>query len=1077
MRKRMILTALAAVAIPTLLMAADEARLMRFPATNGSEIVFSYAGDLYKVPATGGEAQRLTSYVGYEMFPRFSPDGKTIAFTGQYDGNTEVYTMPSSGGEPLRITYTATNSRDDLGDRMGPNNIVMTWTPDGNGIVYRNRISDGFSGKLYTVNKEGGLSEVVPLPEGGFCSYSPDGKQLAYNRVMREFRTWKYYKGGMADDIWVYNPEKKSVENITNNEAQDIFPMWIGDEIYFLSDRDYTMNLFVYNTKTKQTSKVTNFTEYDVKFPSSFGNTIVFENGGYIYKMDAASKKPEKVNVTLASDNVYARSEIKDGSKYITSASLSPKGERMVVTARGEVFNIPVDKGVTKNITRTPGAHERDAQWSPDGKHIAYISDATGETELYLQDSEGGEPIQLTKNNDTYIRTFQWSPDSKKIVYTDRKNRINLLDVSNKQLTNISQSLLGEARNVSFSPDNNWLTYSRVSDNNFSIVYVYDIAGKKEYPVTDKWYESYSPVFSTDGKYLVFTSARDFNPTYSQTEWNHVYNNMGGVYLALLSKDTASPFMETDAEVAIESTPAKADASKKDETKNEASAPVVKIDIEGITDRIVKLPLPGSNYYDLYSDGTNVYYFTKGGMKMFDLKKQKEETVSDAAMMVDPAGKKAVFFKDDQLFVTDIPQGKADLSKPVNLANMKITVDYTKEWAQIFDEAWRAFRDGFYLENMHGKDWKAIKEKYAALLPYVKTRLDLNYIIGEMIGELGVGHAYVNPGEVESPKRVSMGLLGAEVSRDKSGFFRLEKILPGASWSKELRSPLTEPGVEAKAGEYIVAIDGVPTNSVNDMYKLLIGKANVPTELSLNSKPQLAGARKIVVSPLAEEYSLYHYNWIQDNIKKVDKATNGKVGYIYIPDMGPEGLNEFSRYFYPQLDKEGLIIDDRANGGGNVSPMILERLSREPYRLTMRRGSSLIGTVPDAVQVGPKVCLINKYSASDGDLFPWGFRALGLGKLIGTRTWGGIIGISGPLPYMDGTDIRVPFFTSYDPKTGNWIIENHGVDPDILIDNDPIKEWNGEDQQLDRAIEEVMKQLKERKPLAPVPAPRDWSHK
>ena len=1077
MRKRMILTALAAAAIPTLLMAADEARLMRFPATNGSEIVFSYAGDLHKVPATGGEAQRLTSYVGYEMFPRFSPDGKTIAFTGQYDGNTEVYTMPSSGGEPLRITYTATNSRDDLGDRMGPNNIVMTWTPDGNGIVYRNRISDGFSGKLYTVNKEGGLSEVVPLPEGGFCSYSSDGKQLAYNRVMREFRTWKYYKGGMADDIWVYNPEKKSVENITNNEAQDIFPMWIGDEIYFLSDRDYTMNLFVYNTKTKQISKVTNFTEYDVKFPSSFGNTIVFENGGYIYKMDAASKKPEKVNVTLASDNVYARSEIKDGSKYITSASLSPKGERMVVTARGEVFNIPVDKGVTKNITRTPGAHERDAQWSPDGKHIAYISDATGETELYLQDSEGGEPTQLTKNNDTYIRTFQWSPDSKKIVYTDRKNRINLLDVSNKQLTTISQSLLGEARNVSFSPDNNWLTYSRVSDNNFSIVYVYDIAGKKEYPVTDKWYESYSPVFSTDGKYLVFTSARDFNPTYSQTEWNHVYNNMGGVYLALLSKDTASPFMETDAEVAIESTPAKADASKKDETKNEASTPVVKIDIEGITDRIVKLPLPGSNYYDLYSDGTNVYYFTKGGMKMFDLKKQKEETVSDAAMMVDPAGKKAVFFKDDQLFVTDIPKGKANLSKPVNLANMKITVDYTKEWAQIFDEAWRAFRDGFYLENMHGKDWKAIKEKYAALLPYVKTRLDLNYIIGEMIGELGVGHAYVNPGEVESPKRVSMGLLGAEVSRDKSGFFRLEKILPGASWSKELRSPLTEPGVEAKAGEYIVAIDGVPTNSVNDMYKLLIGKANVPTELSLNSKPQLAGARKIVVSPLAEEYSLYHYNWIQDNIKKVDKATNGKVGYIYIPDMGPEGLNEFSRYFYPQLDKEGLIIDDRANGGGNVSPMILERLSREPYRLTMRRGSSLIGTVPDAVQVGPKVCLINKYSASDGDLFPWGFRALSLGKLIGTRTWGGIIGISGPLPYMDGTDIRVPFFTSYDPKTGNWIIENHGVDPDILIDNDPIKEWNGEDQQLDRAIEEVMKQLKERKPLAPVPAPRDWSHK
>ena len=1065
MRKSVIFSLLAAA--PALMMA-EEARLLRFPATNGEEIVFSYAGDLYKVAATGGEASRLTSYVGYEMFPRFSPDGQTIAFTGQYDGNTEVYTMPATGGEPLRITYTATNSRDDLGDRMGPNNIVMTWTPDGSGIVYRNRIGDGFSGQLYTVNKEGGLSKAIPLPEGGFCSYAPDGKRLAYNRVMREFRTWKYYKGGMADDIWIYDPERQSVTNVTNNEAQDIFPMWIGDEIFFLSDRDHTMNVFVYNTKTGQTSKVTNFTEYDVKFPSCFGNQIVFENGGYIYKMDATAKKPEKVSITLASDNIYARPEIKDGAEYITAASLSPKGERMVVTARGEVFDVPVEQGVTKNLTRTPGAHEREAQWAPDGRSIVYISDQTGETELYLRPAEGGEPVQLTKNNDTYIRIFQWSPDAKKIVYTDRKNRVNLLDVATKQVTTLSQSPLGEARGVNFSPDSKWLTYSRVSENNFSLVYLYDIAAKKEYPVTDKWYESSSPVFSTDGKYLVFSSARDFNPTYGRTEWNHTYSDMNGVYLALLSKETASPFLEKDAQVMTG-----AASTTEDEAKAGASA--MKVDIDGIGDRIVRVPVPGGNYFNLYSDGERVYYFTRTGMKMYDLKNRKEETIGEPAMMVDPAGEKAIFFKDDQLYVTDIPKGKVALDKPVDLTNMKITVDYPREWAQIFDEAWRAFRDGFYLENMHGKNWKAIKEKYAVLLPYVKTRLDLNYVIGEMIGEAGVGHCYVNPGELEGPERISMGLLGAEISRDKSGFFRLEKIIPGASWNKKLRSPLTEPGIEAKAGEYIVAIDGVPTNTVNDMYKLLVGKANVPTELSLNSQPKLEGARKIVISPIAEEYSLRHYNWIQENIRKVDEATDGKVGYIYIPDMGPEGLNEFSRYFYPQLDKEGLIIDDRANGGGNVSPMILERLAREPYRLTMRRGSSLIGTVPDAVQVGPKVCLINKYSASDGDLFPWGFRALGLGKLIGVRTWGGIVGISGPLPYLDGTDIRVPFFTSYDPKTGDWIIENHGVDPDIVVDNDPIKEWNGEDQQLNRAIEEVMKELKNRKPLPPVPAPRDWS--
>ncbi|MDH6392172.1 tricorn protease [Parabacteroides sp. PFB2-12] len=1046
--------------------AADEARLLRFPATNGTEIVFSYAGDLYKVSIRGGEAQRLTSHVGYEMFPRFSPDGKTIAFTGQYDGNTEVYTIPLAGGEPLRLTYTATNQRDDLGDRMGPNNIVMTWHPNGEQIVYRNRISSSFDGKLLLAHKEGGLSETIPLPEGGFCSYSPDGKQLAYNRVMREFRTWKYYKGGMADDIWIYNPGAKKVENITNNKAQDIIPMWIGDNIFYISDRDRTMNIFVYNTKTQQTEKVTNFTEFDVKFPSAHGNTIVFENGGYIYSMDATTRQPQKVNIVLNSDNIYARSEIKEGAGYITAASLSPDGERLAVTARGEVFDVPAGKGVTRNISRTPGAHERAAQWSPDGKYIAYISDETGETELYLQ-PVGGEKEQLTKGNDTYIRSFKWSPDAGKILYSDRKNQLNLLDIATRKVTLLFRNPLSEINDYNFSPDNQWITYSRPAENQMSIVYVYNLAEKKEYPVTDRWYDSYSPVFSTDGKYLVFTSARDFNPTYGSLEWNHTYNNMNGVYLALLSKDTPSPFMQIDPEVNA----SKPEASKKEDVKADTGVKVL-FDAEGIGERILKLPLPGGRYSGFYSDGKKVYYSSRGGTKAYDLKKQKEDDVADGYMSVAPGGKKALFSRAGRYYVMDIPSGKADLKEAVDLSNMKIAVDYPQEWAQIFDEAWRAFRDGFYLENMHEVDWKAMKTKYAALLPYVKTRLDLNYVIGELIGELNVGHSYVNPGETQRAKRIPTGLLGAEISRDKSGFFRLEKILPGASWSKDLRSPLTEPGIDAKKGEFIVSIDGVATNTVKDMYALLVGKANVPTELMLNTKPQLAGARKVVISPLEEEYSLYHYNWIQENIRKVDEATNGKVGYIYIPDMGVEGLNEFSRYFYPQLDKEGLIIDDRANGGGNVSPMILERLSREPYRLTMRRGSSFIGTVPDAVQVGPKVCLINKYSASDGDLFPWGFRALGLGKLIGTRTWGGIVGISGSLPYMDGTDIRVPFFTSYDPKTGEWIIENYGVNPDIIVDNDPIKEWNGEDEQLNRAIEEVLKELKTRQPLPGVPTPR-----
>ncbi|MDR0756852.1 MAG: PDZ domain-containing protein, partial [Tannerella sp.] len=461
----------------------------------------------------------------------------------------------------------------------------------------------------------------------------------------------------------------------------------------------------------------------------------------------------------------------------------------------------------------------------------------------------------------------------------------------------------------------------------------------------------------------------------------------------------------------------------------------------------------------------------------YDLETQKEDLVADgASMSVGTGRKKALFTRGrGRYYVANIPSGKADLKEEVDLSNMKITTDYAREWAQVFGEAWRAFRDGFYVDNMHGVDWAAMKAKYAVLLPYVRNRLDLNYVIGEMIAELNCGHAYITTGEMDRPERIRTGLLGAEISRDRSGFFRIERILPGESWSASLRSPLTEPGVDAHEGDFIVAVDGIPANTVNDLYALLVGKAGVPVELSLNSEPRPDGARRQVILPLADEYPLYHHRWVQKNLEKVDRASGGRIGYIYIPDMGVEGLVEFSRYFYPQTDREGLIIDDRANGGGNVSPMILERLAREPYRLTMSRGSAHIGTIPDAVQVGPKVCLINKYSASDGDLFPWGFRALGLGKLIGTRTWGGIVGISGSLPFIDGTDLRVPFFTSYDVKTGEWIIENHGVDPDILIDNDPVKEWNGEDEQLDRAIEEVMKELDSRRPLPKTPAPRVWN--
>lgn len=1041
----------------------DEARLLRFPATNGSEVVFSYGGDLFTAPLAGGDARRITSHVGYEMFARYSPDGKNIAFTGEYDGNREVYLIPATGGNPVRLTYTATNSRDDLGDRMGPNNIVMTWTPDGKNIVFRNRIGDGFDGYLWSVPADGAMPSKLPLMEGGFCSYSPDGKKLAYNRVMREFRTWKYYRGGMADDIWIY--DGKSVTDITAGcDAQDIFPMWVGEEVYFASDRDMTMNIFVYNTKTKATVKVTDFHDYDVKFPSTNGQLIVFEQAGYIWKLDPATKEYSKIPVRIASDDVYARPEARDVSHMLSAASLSPDGSRIAVTARGEVFNVPATAGVTRNISRSPGANERGACWSPDGKSVAYISDRTGETEIWLQDmsDETSAPVQLTKDNDTYIRSIKWSPDGKKILYTDRKNRVSEVDPATRTTRMLLQNPMSEFFGVNYSADSKWLTYTRPAENHMSIVYVYEIASGKEYPVTEKWYDSSSPAFSEDGKYLIFNSDRDLNPIYSRIEWNYAYTSMGGVYMAMLASDTPSPLLPTDG--------ARKAESKKEESKGPAE---VKVDPKGLTSRIIKLPVSGSGR-SFYCDGKKLWYGGMGGTKVLDFSTGKSESCCDGSISYTFGSKKAICQKGRELSVVDFPAAKAKADKSVDLSHMTATVDYAQEWPQIFDEVWRAFRDGFYLENMHGRDWNAVKAKYSVLLPYAKTRLDLNYIIGEMISELACGHAYVSPGDYPKPERISMGLLGAEMSKDKkSGYFKIDRILEGAPYDEKLRSPLTEPGMGVKAGDYITAIDGVSTKDVANIYSLLAGKAGVLTELTVNSSAA-AGGKKVVLKPIADEYPLYHYEWVIGNIRKVEEFSGGKVGYIYIPDMGRDGLNEFARYYYPQLDKEALIIDDRANGGGNISPMVIERLQRHTYRMTMRRTGTMTGTIPEGTHNGPKVLLINKYSASDGDLFPWSFKANNLGTVIGTRTWGGIIGISGSLPYMDGTDVRVPFFTNYDAETGQWFVENHGVDPDIVLENDPIKEAAGKDEQLELAVKTALEQIKDRKPLPGVPAPRTF---
>ncbi len=1049
---------------------AQEGRLLRFPSVGGDKIAFTYAGDLYTVSVNGGHATKLTSDVGYETFSRFSPDGKTIAFTGQYDGNTEVYLIPAEGGEPTRLTYTATLDRDDIGDRMGPNNIVMCWSPDGKEVVFRTRwyTFSGLRGLLYRAPVDGSDLQQIPTTEGGFCSYSPDGKKLAMNRMFREFRTWKYYRGGQADDIWINTVGTTKLVNVTNNPAQDIFPMWVGEEIYFLSDRDMTMNLFCYNTKNGKTEKVTNFTEYDCKFPSYSQDYIVFENGGYIYKYSVKEGKCEKVNITLSSDGVYARGKLSkapEGNMMRMARggiSLSPDGQRVLAAYRGDIFNIPATKGATYQVTASSSSQEREPVWSPDGKKIAYFSDASGEYQVYVSDSaDPASAKQITNFKTGYPQGLTWGPDSKTLYFSDEKKNTYSLNVETQKLTNIFYGKYGGIRGMDISPDGTWIAYSTAAKNNVSVVYLYDVAANKHYPVTTTWYDSYQPVFSSDGKYLFFTSGREFRSRYSYVEWNAAYEVSNYMFVVPLSKTTPVPTLLRGDEYGVTA------------PKGGDKSPVkTVVDIDGIVERTAVIP-GGAGQYSIAGcwDG-NLYFSRNGEFTKLSLKDMKESKMGRIRVVsTTPDYKKALIMDKGAFKVVSTANFKGEATIPTS--DMRVNIDYAQEWRQIYDETWRVFRDHFYLENMHGRDWKAIHDKYAVMLPYVQHRQDLTYLIGEMIAELNIGHAYVTTGEAPRAERVKTGLLGGQFKKDASGYFKITKIFAGQDWSESTRSPLAEPGLGVKVGDYILAVNGVTTKNMKNIYQSLVGKVGSMVALKVNTKATEEGARTIYVKPIGDETQLAYFEWVQNNIKKVEKMGKGEIGYIHIPDMSTVGLDEFTKLFYTQLDKKALIIDDRMNGGGNVSPMILERLQREVYRMNMyRNGSEGLATIPESTHYGPKVCLVDKYSSSDGDLFPYGFQKLGIGPIIGMRTWGGIVGISGSKSYVDGQDVRTPFFTSYSTE-GEWIIENKGVTPDIVVDINPFEDYKGEDAQLNKAVEVLLEQLKNFKPLPSVPTPRE----
>jgi len=1093
----------------------QEGRLLRFPDINKDKIVFMYGGDLWLVPSAGGTARRITSHPGRELFPKFSPDGQWIAFTGQYDSNFNVYVMPAEGGQPKQLTFYQGSSHP-LSDRMGIHNEVLTWTPDSKRILFLSRrdASNGWVKRPFSVSIDGGLPEPMPMDQGGLTSFSPDGTKIAYNQIFRNFRTWKRYTGGLAQSISIYDLKNNTVEDVPHTEWTDTFPMWHGNTIYFTSDRgsEHRLNLYSYDLNSKQIEQLTHFTDFDVMWPSLGPDAIVFENAGYLYTFDLQSKQATKLTIYVPGERDQAMKHWASVTKQITDFDISPDGNRAVFAARGDVYTVPAKEGSVRNVTHTPDIRERSVSWSPDARWIAYISDRSGEDEIYIMPQDGlGKEQQITSGYKGFKFGPQWSPDSKKIAWADKDLQLWYTDVSDKKPVAVDRAKYGEITNYSWSPDSKWLSYDKPSENTFSVVHLYSLADRKITPVTTDMTNSNGAVFDPDGKYLYFQSDRDFNEVLGNIDFEFANPKTARVYVVTLQKDEPSPFKPQSDEAQIKKEEPAASAENKDEgkeskekgkdkdkekdkekEKEKEKLKEFKIDLDGIQDRVVALPgdpavirvlLPAKGYVYYSSvpiQGLSGPIPGEGpAVHAYDFKEHKQKTVIEGvehfALSFD--GSKLLYEADadhgeHKYGIIDAKPGdqpKKTSDGNLNLGGMRAEIDPPAEWKNMFNEVWRQERDYFFEPSMNGVDWAKERDKYAQLLPYVADRYSLTYILGEMIGELSNSHTYVGGGDYPDLHPVNMGLLGVDFELDKaSGMYRFKKIYPGENWEGRLRSPLTEPGVNVKEGDYLLAVNGRSVRAPQDPYEAFVNTANETITLTVNSKPSEDGSRKLQVKPISDEGDLREENMIETNRKKVDAATGGKVGYVYLPDMGDAGLNAFVKQFFPQIRKQGLIIDVRYNGGGFVDQLIFERLRRVLAGMDTARNWEP-GTVPPVVFNGSMVCITNHYAASDGDIFSYFFKYYKLGPLIGERTWGGVRGIRGQFPLMDGGFITRPEFARYGLDS-KWVVENKGVQPDIVVENRPDLVVKGQDPQLEKAIELVMQAIQANpRKLAPKP--------
>ena len=1061
-------------------------KLLRFPDICRDRIVFSYAGDLWTVGSQGGTAVRLTSNPGLELFGKFSPDGQHIAFTGQYGGDEQVYVMPAAGGAPKQLTFYP--AMGPLPDRWGYDNQVYGWTPDGAAVLFRST-RDGYmltSSKLYTVPLGGGAATALPMPVSGAGHFSPDGKRMVYSPLWRDFRSEKRYQGGWANDLYIFDLLHPALVQVTNDPRTDRDPMWIGNAIFFNSDRSGVFNLYRYDVESRQTQQVTHYTDWDVRWPSAdAAGQIVYELDGELHLYDTRRGEDRALAISVPADATNTRPQTVNAADNIESHAVSPGGERVAIVARGDIFSVPVSHGVTRNLTRSSNAHDREAAWSSDGKSLAYISDRSGEEELYLQAQDGSTAAQaLTSNSQARYSAPRWSADDKRIALADQTGRLQVIEIASKHRVVVAKDPAELALDYQWSPDGRYLSYSLNAGNGFSAVYIWSVADEQSHRVTPNSFNAQSPAWAPNGELLYFLSTREYQPLISTVEFNYATDRSVGIFAIGLRKGVKNPYGVRDDEPGDEKINADKDkdkAKEKDKAREkDPSKVIVKIDFDGLIERAIRIPMEPDDLSDLHvSDEHLIYqhngpfYYgreapVKASVMAYSIKEREAKTVvEDVTEWSLTADGKHVLAQLSSKEIKYYEVGKADDAKTVSLAGLVSTRIPTEEWHEIFAEVWRRYRDYFYVPNMHGYDWQKLRRKYQPLIDHVGHRADLNYVIAEMISELVVQHAYVEGGDLGLPKRPFVALPGARFELDAAaGRYRIAKIFAGENEEDRYRSPLTEVGVDVKVGDYVLAINGRELKAGMDPYEMLQAPANQPVEWRVSAAADGKSARTIRYQPLASETALLYLQWVMDNRSRVDSLSHGRLGYIHIPDMGDAGIREFIKWWYPQVRKEGLLVDVRDNGGGNISEMLIERLALTLRGTGFARNHDATDTYPRVVQPGPKAALINEDTASDGDIFSNAFRQWKIGPLIGKRTWGGVVGITEHGPLLDGGTVFVPEFGTAD-ETGRWIIEGHGVDPDIVVEQNPIDVLQGHDPQLERGAEELMKLL----PVTPAGLP------